>query len=75
MATEKGGQPMTDQQLQQGQEIKRTIAQLEDQLEKFEAFPMNGINVFLPNCGTLIEDVKQVFTKHLNHYNKKFKEL
>lgn len=67
---------MTDQQLKQGQEIKRTIAQLEGELEKFNDRPrIQGINIYLPNIGELIEDVKQVFVKHLNEYNKKFKEL
>ena len=68
---------MTDQQLKQAQEIKRIIANIEGELEKFgdKHLPAQGINVFLPNVGTLIEDVRQVFQKHLNEYNKKFKEL
>jgi hypothetical protein len=67
---------MTDQQLKQAQEIKRIIAVIEGELEKCgKHLPTQGINVFLPNVGTLIEDVRQVFQKHLNEYNKKFKEL
>lgn len=68
---------MTDQQLKQAQEIKRIIANIEGELEKFEDkhLPAQGINVFLPNIGTLIEDVRQVFVDHLSIYNKKFKEL
>jgi len=66
---------MTDKTLKQAQDIKRTIAALESELEKFDNIQPHGINVFLPNVGTLIEDVKQVFEKHLNEYNKKFKEL
>ena len=67
---------MTEQQLQQGQELKRIIATLEGELEKFGTpRPIQGINVFLPNVGELIDDVKQVFVKHLNEYNEKFKKL
>lgn len=66
---------MTDEKLKQAQDIKRTIAALNNELDKFSKPSQQGINVFLPNCGELIEDVKQVFIKHLNEYNKKFKEL
>ena len=66
---------MTDQQLQQGQELKRTIAQLESELEKFDNVNPSGINVFLPNVGTLIERVKIDFIKQLELYKLKFKEL
>ena len=67
---------MTDAQLKQAQDLKRTIAALEKELENFaNATKGSPLTINLPNCGTLIEDVKQVFTKHLNHYNKKFKEL
>lgn len=68
---------MTEQQLQQGQDLKRIIATLEGELEKLSSKnkPVQGVNVFVPNVGMLIEDVKQVFVKHLNEYNKKFKEL
>ena len=66
---------MTDQTLKQAQDIKRTIAQLEGELEKFENVQPNGINVFLPNVGTLIENVKLDFLKQLDIQNKKFKEL
>ena len=66
---------MTDQQLKQAQELKRIIAVLESELEKFKSDNPNGINVYIPNVGVLIEDVRQVFQKHLNEYNKKFKEL
>ena len=68
---------MTDQQLKQAQEIKRIIATIEGELEKFDGkhLPTQGINVFLPNVGTLIEDVRQVFVDHRGLYNNKFKEL
>jgi hypothetical protein len=67
---------MTDQQLKQAQELKRIIAVIEGELEKCgKHLPSQGINVFLPNVGTLIEDVRQVFVDHLSIYNKKFKEL
>lgn len=66
---------MTDQQLQQGQEIKRMISLLTGELEKFGNSNPAGINVYLPAVGELIDDVKQVFVKHLNEYNRKFKEL
>lgn len=62
--------------MQQGQELKRIIATLESELEKFGTpRPVQGINVFLPNVGELIDDVKQVFVKHLNEYNEKFRKL
>lgn len=68
---------MTDQQLQRGQDLKRIIAAISGELDKCNGKnkPVQGINVFLPNVGTLIDDVGQVFAKHLNEYNKKFKEL
>ena len=66
---------MTDQTLKQAQDIKRTIALLESELEKFDNVQPNGINVFLPNVGTLIENVKLDFLKQLDIQNKKFKEL
>jgi hypothetical protein len=66
---------MTDQQLKQAQELKRTIASLESELEKLNNNHPMGINVFLPNVGTLIADVKQVFTKHMEMYNDKFRKL
>lgn len=68
---------MTDQQLKQAQALKRTIAVLESELEKFanKNRPKDGINVFLPNVGTLIEDVGKVFSKHLEMYNEKFRKL
>ena len=68
---------MTDQQLAKAQDLKRIIAAISGELEKCNGKnkPVQGINVFLPNVGTLIDDVKQVFAKHLNEYNKQFKEL
>lgn len=68
---------MTDQQLKQAQDLKRTIAALESELEKFndKNKPVHGINVFLPNCGNLIEDVRLVFLKQWNEYNDKFRKL
>lgn len=66
---------MTDQQLQQAQDLKRTIAQLEGELEKFDNIQPHGINVFLPNVGTLIEDVRLVILKQWNEYNDKFRKL
>ena len=68
---------MTDQQLKTGQELKRIIATLDGELEKFndKNKPVHGINVFIPNVGELIDDVKQVFIKHLNEYNEKFRKL
>lgn len=67
---------MTDEQLKQGKELKQTIEKLENELEKFgNPRPIQGINVFLPNIGTLIDDVKGVFIKYLNEYNDKFRKL
>ena len=68
---------MTDQQLKQAQALKRIIAAISGELDKCNGKnkPVQGINVFLPNVGTLIDDVGQVFSKHLEMYNKKFKEL
>jgi hypothetical protein len=68
---------MTDEQLKQGQDLKRIIGQLESELGKFndKNKPVQGINVLLPNVGTLIDDVKRVFQKHLGDYNDKFKKL
>ena len=68
---------MTDEQLKQGQSLKRTIQLFENELEKFDSkkLPKEGINVFLPNEGSLIDDVKQVFIKHLKEHNEKFKKL
>jgi len=66
---------MTDQQLKQAQELKRTIAQLESELEKFSSSHPQGINVFLPNVGTLIEDVRKVFLAHRDMFNEKFRKL
>ena len=68
---------MTDQTLKAAQELKRIIATLESELEKFndKNKPVHGINVFIPNVGELIDDVKQVFDKHLNEYNEKFRKL
>ena len=66
---------MTDKQLKQAQDLKRTIAMLENELEKLDQNHPIGINVFLPNVGTLITDVKQVFTKHMEMYNDKFRKL
>jgi hypothetical protein len=66
---------MTDEQLKKGQDLKRTIMLLESELEKFSNNHPQGINVFLPNVGTLIENVKIVFLRQLDIYNRKFKEL
>lgn len=68
---------MTDEQLKDGNELKRKMATLEGEIEKFnvKSLPEQGINVYLPNVGTLIEDVKQVFEKHLKEFNDKFKRL
>jgi len=68
---------MTDQTLKQAQDLKRIIATLDGELEKFndKNKPVHGINVFIPNVGELIDDVKQVFIKHLNEYNEKFRKL
>lgn len=68
---------MTDEKLKQAQDIKRIIATLEGEFEKLSSKnkPVQGVNVFVPNVGMLIEDVKQVFVKHLNEYNEKFRKL
>jgi hypothetical protein len=68
---------MTDQQLAKAQDLKRIIATISGELDKCNGKnkPVQGINVFLPNVGTLIDDVGQVFSKHLEMYNKKFREL
>ena len=68
---------MTDQTLKKAQDIKRTIAALESELEKFndKNKPVHGINVFLPNCDNLIEDVRKVFVGYLNEYNEDFRKL
>lgn len=66
---------MTEQQLKTGQEYKRIIKLLENELEKFERATSDGINVFLPAIGEIIDNVKQVFIEHLNDYNDKFKKL
>lgn len=66
---------MTEEQLKQGQDIKRIIATLESELEKFSSKNPAGLNVYLPNVDTLIDDVKQVFVEHLAMYNDKFKKL
>ena len=66
---------MTDQTLKKAQELKRIIATLEGELEKFNNANPSGINVYLPNVGELIDDVKQVFVEHLNEYNEKFRKL
>ena len=66
---------MTDQQLKQAQELKRIIALLEGELEKFDNVNPSGINVFLPNVGTLIERVKIDLQRQLDMFNRQFKEL
>lgn len=66
---------MTDQQLKTGQDLKRIIATLEGELEKFNDPNQSGINVYLPNVGTLIDRVKIDFVKQLELYKQKFKEL
>lgn len=66
---------MTDEQLKQGQDLKRTIKLLESEIEKFDTNNPNGINVFIPNVGTLIENVRIDFLKQLDKYNRQFKEL
>lgn len=67
---------MTDQKLKEAQDLKRTIEGLEKELENFaNATKGSPLTINLPNVGTLIEDVRQVFLKHLNEHNKKFKEL
>lgn len=68
---------MTDEQLKQGQEFKRIISALESELEKFndKNKPVQGISVFIPNVGTLIEDVRQDFLIQLDLFNEKFRKL
>jgi len=68
---------MTDKQLKQAQDLKRTIAMLENELEKFcnKNRPKDGINVFLPDCGNLIEDVRNVFEEYKNEFNEIFRKL
>ena len=66
---------MTDQTLKQAQDLKRIIATLEGELEKFENVQPTGINVFIPNVGTLIENVKLDYIKQLVKYKNQFKEL
>lgn len=66
---------MTEEKLKQAQDLKRTIALLESELENFGNANGSSINVNLHNVGTLIEDVKQVFIKHLNEFNEKFRKL
>ena len=66
---------MTDQQLKAAQDIKRTIAALNNELDKFSKPSQQGINVFLPNCGNLIEDVRKVFVEYVNEFNEDFKRL
>lgn len=66
---------MTDEQLKKGQELKRIISTLDGELEKFEGKQPNGINVYLPNVGSLIEDVRKVFLAHKEMFNRQFKEL
>ena len=66
---------MTDQQLKQAQDLKRIIATLESELEKFENVQPTGINVYVPNVGTLIENVRLDFIKQLEKQKNQFKEL
>jgi len=67
---------MTDQTLKAAQDIKRIIATLESELEKFgNPRPIQGINVFLPNCGNLIEDVRKVFEEYKEEYQETFRKL
>jgi len=66
---------MTEQQLRQAQEIKRRIAALDNELEKFDTQHHDGINIFLPKCGTLIDDVKKVFIENKRILSEQFKEL
>ena len=66
---------MTDKQLKAAQEIKRTIAALDNELEKFDKVQSNGISIFLPDCGNLIEDVRKVFLEYKEEFNELFKEL
>ena len=66
---------MTDQQLKQAQELKRIIAVLESELEKFNSDNPNGINVYIPNVGVLIENIKTDYLKQLEKLKIQFKEL
>ena len=66
---------MTDQQLAKAQELKRIIAVLESELEKFKSDNPNGINVYIPNVGVLIENVKIDYLKQLDKLKIQFKEL
>lgn len=68
---------MTDKQLKAAQDVKRTIASLESEIEKFEnkPLPKDGINIFLPNVGDLIEDVRKVFIGYLEEFNDIFRKL
>ena len=67
---------MTDKQLKQAQDLKRTIAALEKELENF-ANAKKGclLTVNLPDCGNLIEDVRKVFVEYLNEFNEVFRKL
>ena len=66
---------MTDEQLKKGQECKRKIARIDDELEKFNNPHPDGINVFLPNYGTILEDVKKVLEQNKQIINERFKKL
>lgn len=67
---------MTDQQLKAAQDLKRTIAALEKELENFaNSTKGSPLAVNLPNCGNLIEDVRKVFVEYLNEYNEDFRKL
>ena len=68
---------MTDKQLKQAQDLKRTIAVLENELEKLgnKNRSKDGINVFLPDCGNLIEDVRNVFEEYKQEFNEIFSKL
>ena len=66
---------MTDAKLKQAQGLKRTIAALESELEKFDNIQPHGINVFIHNCGNMIEDVRKVFVEYLNEFNEDFRRL
>jgi UDP-N-acetylmuramyl tripeptide synthase len=66
---------MTDKQLKQAQDLKRTIAMLENELEKLDQNHPIGINVFLPDCGNLIEDVRNVFEEYKQEFNEIFRKL
>lgn len=68
---------MTEEQLRKAQDLKRIIFALESELEKLndKNKPVHGISVFIPNVGTLIEDVRQVFLIQLDLFNEKFRKL